>query len=197
MTKSRFLRAKGKLNRLVGSGIEVTDIGNLFGNSAVIYTRENATEDKTKEDALSKYTYIHFSAHGILDDNFQAIALSQMPESKVEGFLTFDNIMNSKYTNAKLVVLSACQTGLGKEERGEGITGLTRAVMYAGSPAAVVSLWSVSDEGTKDFMIGFYKNMLNNKMSKVDALRETKLSMIKSNEYSLPFFWAAFVMYGE
>jgi CHAT domain-containing protein/predicted negative regulator of RcsB-dependent stress response len=197
ITRSRFLRANGRLNRLVGSGIEVMDIGNLFGKNGTIFTREKATEEKAKEDALSKYTYIHFSTHGILDDNFQAIALSQIPDSIDDGFLTFDKIMNSKYTNAKLVVLSACQTGLGKEEKGEGVTGLTRAVMYAGSPAATVSLWSVSDEGTKDFMISFYKNMLNDKMSKDEALRETKLSMIKSDKYFLPFFWAAFVMYGE
>jgi CHAT domain-containing protein len=86
---------------------------------------------------------------------------------------------------------------LGKIERGEGITGLTRAVMYAGSPAAVVSLWSVSDEGTKELMILFYGNMINKGMLKEEALRSAKLEMIGKKRYSHPYYWSAFVMYGE
>ena len=79
--------------------------------------------------------------------------------------------------------------------RGEGVTGLTRAVMYAGSPAAVVSLWSVSDEGTRELMVLFYKNMVNEGMTKETALRSAKTKLIKASSH--PFFWAAFVMYGE
>jgi CHAT domain-containing protein len=69
--------------------------------------------------------------------------------------------------------------------------------MYAGTPAAVASLWKVSDIGTKELMVKFYENMLEKKMNKQDALREAKLEMIKSEKYSSPYYWSAFVMYGE
>lgn len=79
--------------------------------------------------------------------------------------------MNSRY-NARIVVLSACDSGLGKTERGEGVTGLTRAVMYAGSLAVVVSLWKVSEQGTKDLMVWVYENMMKKGMEKGEALRQ-------------------------
>ena len=145
---------------------------------------------------MRDYGYIHFSAHGILDAKFQAIALSQIPGDSEDGFLTLNEIMDSRY-HAHLVVLSACRTGLGRMERGEGVTGLTRAVMYAGSPAVVVSLWSVDDTGTMDLMVRFYINLLAKKMSKREALRTAKLKMLKNGRYRHPFFWSAFVMYGE
>ncbi len=103
--------------------------------------------------------------------------------------------MNLRY-NARVVVLSACETGLGWVERGEGITGLTRAVMYAGSPSAVVSLWSVDDEGTRDLMVRFYENMIRKGVGAAESLRLAKKEMLKT-KYRHPFFWSAFVMYGE
>ncbi len=103
--------------------------------------------------------------------------------------------MNLRY-NARVVVLSACETGLGWAERGEGITGLTRAVMYAGSPSAVVSLWNVDDEGTRDLMVRFYENMIRKGIGTAESLRLAKKEMLKT-QYGDPFFWSAFVMYGE
>jgi CHAT domain-containing protein len=118
-------------------------------------------------------------------------------------------------------VLSACETGLGHIDRGEGVTGLTRAVMYAGTPAAIVSLWSVSDNGTTELMILFYNNLIQKGMGKEESLRLAKIAMLKGNtekreltdatslrsakilerkqsrNFQHPFFWAAFVMYGE
>jgi CHAT domain-containing protein len=99
--------------------------------------------------------------------------------------------------NALLVVLSACETGSGKMYKGEGVTGLTRAVMYAGTPAVLASLWKVDDIATKELMVKFYRNMLEKKMDKVEALRQAKLELIKNKRYSSPLFWSAFVMYGE
>jgi tetratricopeptide (TPR) repeat protein len=223
--KRGYVLAGGQLNRLKGSGEEVREIKNIFSAASkqgVTLLRSDAIEEYAKSKDMEQYGYIHFSTHGILDTNFQAIALSQIPDVREDGFLTLGEIMNSRY-NAHLVVLSACETGLGKMERGEGVTGLTRAVMYAGAPAAVVSLWSVSDEATKELMIHFYRNVINSGMSKDEALRLAKIQMIgkerhtsktgKSTEealravkitrifqggtYSHPFFWSAFVMYGE
>ena len=194
-----YERAGGILNRLKGSGEEVKAIEGIFEakkDPATGLLRDKAMEETAVSGGMERYGYIHFSAHGILDDKMQAIALSQIPGAKDDGFLTIAKIMNSKY-KAKLVVLSACQTGLGKIERGEGVTGLTRAVMYAGTPAVVVSLWSVSDKGTKELMVKFYENMIKKNMPKGEALREAKLAMMKEGQYRNPFYWAAFVMYGE
>jgi CHAT domain-containing protein len=81
--------------------------------------------------------------------------------------------------------------------KGEGVTGLTRAVMYAGTSAVVASLWKVDDNATKELMVRFYKNMLEKNLDKTEALRQTKLELIKNKNYRSPLFWSAFVMYGE
>lgn len=158
--------------------------------------RLDAREENAKSDDIASYGYIHLSAHGVLDHRFQAVALSQIPDAEEDGFLTVREIMTCRY-NARLVVLSACETGLGKSEEGEGVTGLTRAVMYAGSPAAVVSLWDVSDVATMELMTRFYGHMLRDGMSKEEALRQAKVDLLRTVDYTHPFFWRAFVMYGE
>lgn len=186
------------LRRLESSGEEVRAIEDLFSEKTLEHAcllRVEATEEKAKWKEMEKFGYIHFSTHGLLAPGFQAIALSQIPGDPEDGFLTIGEIMNLKY-NARLIVLSACETGLGLAERGEGITGLTRAVMYAGTPAAVVSLWSVDDTGTKELMIHFYDNMIRKGLAKAEALRSAKQDLLKM-KFRHPFFWSAFVMYGE
>ena len=96
---------------------------------------------------------------------------------------------------ADLVVLSACETGLGKEVKGEGLMSLTRAFMYAGTPSVVVSLWNVNDESAADLMIRFYRNLKTARMSKAEALRQAQLETINDNGF--PFFWAPFVLVGK
>lgn len=132
----------------------------LFENKAqksLIYLREQASEDNAKAANLKEFDYIHFACHGILEDEFQCLALSQLPkaQSSEDGYFTLNEIMNCDY-NAKLVVLSGCQTCSGKMERAEGVTGLTRAFMYAGTPAVIASLWYVDDPATKELMVNFY-----------------------------------------
>jgi len=98
------------------------------------------------------------------------------------------------------VMLSACETGLGKEKRGEGVIGLTRAFMYAGAPTVGVSLWSVADRSTAELMTDFYKRLLTptpNSQHPIAALRDAQLAMITKNKYSAPFYWAPFVLEGE
>ncbi len=200
--KDNYLRAGGNLTRLIGSGEEIKGISKMFEKKEKVaksFLRIDASEENAKSDEIERYSFIHFSTHGILEPNLQAIALSQVPDGKEDGFLTLGEIMNSRF-NARLVVLSACETGLGEMTRGEGVTGLTRAVMYAGSAAALVSLWSVSDEGTRELMMIFYENLIEKQMSKEDALRAAKAGLIhdkKEGAFSHPFFWSAFVMYGE
>lgn len=197
--REKYGREGGQWARLKDSGEEVKVIAQLFkkqNQKGEVYLRENANEEKAKAVDMKSFDYIHFSCHGILGDGFQGLVLSQIPKAKEDGYLTRNEIMNCDY-NARLVVLSACQTGKGKMERAEGVTGLTRAVMYAGTPAVVASLWNVSEMGTKELMVKFYKNMLEKGMSKEEALRQAKLEMIKGGRYASPYFWSAFVMYGE
>jgi CHAT domain-containing protein len=100
--------------------------------------------------------------------------------------------------NAELVVLSACRTGLGKQVRGEGLLGLTRGFMYAGTPRVVVSLWALEDSSASELMSRFYKALLGRKrLSPAAALREAQLEMLKSKRWHSPYFWAAFVLQGE
>jgi CHAT domain-containing protein len=96
-----------------------------------------------------------------------------------------------------LVMLSACETGLGKEKRGEGVMGLTRAFMYAGAPTVGVSLWSVADKSTAELMTDFYKRLLSAGSHPVASMRDAQLAMINGKKYSAPFYWAPFVLVGE
>jgi CHAT domain-containing protein len=199
--RDRYARAGGIMDRLPHSGEEIKTIARIFEKESlksVAYLREQSTEENAKAPNMKDFDYIHLSCHGLLNDDFQSLVLSQLPleKSKEDGYFTLNEIMNRDY-NAKLVVLSACQTGSGKMYKGEGVTGLTRAVMYAGTPAVIASLWKVDDIATKELMIRFYKNMLEKNLDKVEALRQAKLELLKSPKYSSPLFWSAFVLYGE
>jgi len=112
------------------------------------------------------------------------------------GFLRASDIYNLKLP-AELVVLSACQTGLGKEIRGEGIVGLTRGFMYAGAARVDVSLWSVNDKATEELMAVFYEKLLQEKMTPAAALREAQIEMHQKKQWANPYYWAAFVQQGE
>jgi len=148
---------------------------------------------------LNRFNYLHFATHGLIDEEspgLSSLVLTSEKSSGEDGFLQAAEIFDLKL-NADLVVLSACQTGLGKLIRGEGMVGLTRAFMYAGTPSVVVSLWSVSDISTADLMGEFYKNLIKNKLSKTDALRKAQLSLMTDEKYAHPFYWAPFILVGD
>jgi CHAT domain-containing protein len=113
-----------------------------------------------------------------------------------DGFFRAHEVFNLKLS-ADVVTLSACQTGLGKEIRGEGLVGLTRGFMYAGAPRVVVSLWSVSDEGTAELMARFYEQMLKEGKRPAAALQAAQIDMLKDPKFASPFYWAAFTLQGE
>ncbi|HEY7161134.1 MAG TPA: CHAT domain-containing protein, partial [Acidobacteriota bacterium] len=142
---------------------------------------------------------IHFASHGLIDEEkpeFSALVLSSDEKGGEDGYLTMREVFDLKL-NADLVVLSACKTGLGKEVRGEGVTGISRAFLCAGTPSVLVSLWDVYDRSTADFMASFYKNMETKNMNKSAALREARLQMIASKKFSHPYYWAPFVLIGN
>jgi CHAT domain-containing protein len=150
---------------------------------------------------LSQYRYVHFATHGVLDS--ERPGLSSLLLSMVDaqgkprdGFLRANDIYNLRLP-AELVVLSACQTGLGKEIKGEGLIGLTRGFMYAGAARVVVSLWNVNDEATAELMTTFYRGMLKQGERPAAALRAAQVEMWKRKQWRSPYFWAAFTLQGE
>ncbi|MDQ3042380.1 MAG: CHAT domain-containing protein, partial [Acidobacteriota bacterium] len=150
---------------------------------------------------LAQYRYVHFATHGLLDSErpgLSSLVLSMVDaQGKTEnGFLRANDIYNMKLP-AELVVLSACQTGLGKEVKGEGLIGLTRGFMYAGAKRVVVSLWSVNDKATSDLMTKFYRRMLKDNERPAAALRAAQIEMWKQKAWQSPYYWSAFVIQGE
>ena len=191
-----------ELSRLFATKKELKQISALFENSADVFVREEAKESKAKS-SLAGHQYIHFATHGILDENhpeYSGVVLNLVqPDPPENGFLQTSEIFDLKL-DADLVVLSACETGLGKVIKGEGMVGLNRAFLFAGTPANVVSLWTVADDSTSKLMIYFY-GFLNQGLEKAEALRQAKLKLLFELDgdqylYPDPFFWGPFVLNG-
>jgi CHAT domain-containing protein len=150
---------------------------------------------------LGQYRILHFATHGLLNSKHPALSglvLSLVNEHREpqDGFLRYHEIYNLRL-NADLVVLSACQTALGKEVQGEGLIGLTRGFMYAGAPRVVASLWRVDDRATAELMKQFYRGMLNEGLRPAAALRAAQISILSDKRWSAPYYWAAFTLQGE
>jgi CHAT domain-containing protein len=150
---------------------------------------------------LEKYRILHFATHGFLNSKHPELSglvfsLVDQNGHPQDGFLRFHQIYNLKL-NADLVVLSGCQTALGKEIRGEGLMGLTRGFMYAGAPRVVASLWSVEDRATADLMKRFYKAMLSEGLRPAAALRAAQLDLLSQRGWEAPYYWAGFTLQGD
>jgi CHAT domain-containing protein len=151
---------------------------------------------------LSRYGLVHFATHGCIDNRhpeLSGLVLSQVDARgrRQDGILWLKDIYNLRL-NADLVVLSACQTALGKEIQGEGLIGLTRGFLYAGSSRVVASLWKVNDRATSQLMHLFYKSMLGKEhLRAAAALQHAQLEMRKVPGRSSPYYWAAFSLQGE
>ncbi|MEM9539068.1 MAG: tetratricopeptide repeat protein [Cyanobacteria bacterium P01_E01_bin.42] len=147
---------------------------------------------------LSQYQILHLATHGCIQDDplRSGLVLSLYDEKgkSQDGLLRLQDIYNLDL-NAELVVLSACQTGIGEEVNGEGVVGLTRGFMYAGAKRVVVSLWNVNDAATANLMTDYYQQMLGSGLNPISALREAQLKMWREGE--LPYKWAAFTVQGD
>lgn len=152
---------------------------------------------------LADYKYVVFSCHGVIPNATNgvkqpALVLSQPDPVGGTGFLTMADTFSLRF-DADLVTLSACNTGRGQEVRGEGIIGLTRAFMYAGTPSISVTLWPVESMSEKRLSTGLYENLAAG-LGRAEALRQIKLRMIHGEEdesYRYPFFWAPMVLFGD
>jgi CHAT domain-containing protein len=121
--------------------------------------------------------------------------------SHIGGIVTAEKILNLQLRGTKLVTLSACETGVGRIEAGEGVVGLRRAFIQAGAKSLVMSMWVVPDEETKELMTNFYTNFLHNELNKPDALRHAILQQIQITKkrygFPHPFYWGAFIFHGD
>jgi CHAT domain-containing protein/predicted negative regulator of RcsB-dependent stress response len=192
----------GKLNNLPGTKDEINEIKYLFKAkeyAAALLTERQATKSNLLNDEVKKYKYIHFATHGVVNESEPKLSrIFLTPGDSENGSLYSGEIYNIDI-NADLVCLSACETGLGKISKGEGLIGLSRALLYAGAKNLVVSLWTVSDVSTSTLMVDFYNNHLHSSTYNTfsGALRKAKLSLLSDEQYSKPYYWAPFILIGE
>jgi CHAT domain-containing protein/Tfp pilus assembly protein PilF len=195
-----FLEKDG-LSALPGTASEVNGIANLFDDKnykKALYLNKDAAEELVKSDHLKNFGLLHFATHGIVDEKnpeLSRIFLQSNSETE-DGNLYAGEIYNLNL-NASLVTLSACQTGLGKISKGEGVIGLSRALIYAGAKKVIVSFWSVADDSTSELMKDFYKLLLENPLSPYsENLRKAKLTLLAKGKYAAPYYWAPFILIG-
>jgi CHAT domain-containing protein len=191
-----------QFKRLKFTRQEAEVIQSLFPiNSRSEFLDFDANRTTATNPNLSQYKIIHFATHGLVDSvhpELSGIVMSLVDKNAnpLNGFLRLTDIFNLKLS-ADLVVLSACQTGLGQNIQGEGMVGLTRGFMYAGAKRVVVSLWSVDDQGTAQLMVRFYQGMLQKGLPPAAALRAAQLEMLQQEKWHHPYYWAAFTLQGE
>jgi len=156
-----------------------------------------------REQELTRYRYLVFSAHGYFDAQTPALSvivldqLNKTPDS--DGYITASEWPSYDFKNdfkSDLMVLSACQTGQGEVLRGEGLLGLPYAFYVAGNKNTLMTLWTLQDESTAEFTARFFEKLKAGK-NQVKALTETKREFMNSDKYKRPLFWAPFVLYGR
>jgi CHAT domain-containing protein/uncharacterized protein HemY len=220
---SRSIRS-ANLSALPSTVIEVDSIATHFRQVSTL--KEDGVSEEAFKNLLrqNRYQYIHMATHGVIDEehpNRSGLALSAEGEitvsSKEDGMLRTSEIFGLNI-DSDMVVLSACNTGLGKVVGGEGILGMQRSFFYAGTSTVVVSLWNVYDRSTASFMNEFYKALLNTESEeswmdsmlrwigwdesipfgqKASAMRQAKLQMIKHPLFNHPIYWAPFIVVGR
>jgi CHAT domain-containing protein/tetratricopeptide (TPR) repeat protein len=195
--------ARAGLSRLLGSRREAAAIMELAGAGASWQAVDfEASRAAATGSRLGRFRVVHFATHGVLDHarpELSGIVLSLVDEAgqPQDGFLRLHEVYNLRL-GADLVVLSACQTGLGLELRGEGLIGLVRGFMYAGAPRVVATLWKVDDRATTELMRRFYAGMLGpRRLSAAGALREAQAALARDPRWRAPYYWAGFVLQGD
>jgi CHAT domain-containing protein len=200
--RSSALRGADSLERLPYSAREVEQIAALVSeDERTLVVGLEATRQTVLETDLSDYRIVHFATHGSIDARYpglSALELSRYNRDGVpqEGALRLHDIYDLKL-GADLVVLSACETALGREIGGEGLFGLTHAFMYAGAKSMVASLWQVSDLATTELMTRFYDGMLNEGLRPAAALRAAQIGLAAERRWGDPYFWSGFVLLGD
>lgn len=191
---------KDNLTELPGTANEVSALNELFSKKKItceVLMNHEASESAIKTKPLQSYQLVHFATHGIVDENSPELSrIFLQNDSEAEDGSLFSGEIYNLRLNASLVTLSACQTGLGKISKGEGVIGLSRALVYAGAKNIIVSFWSVADESTAQLMTDFYTLLLESTSANFSAtLRQAKLNQM-TGKYSAPYYWAPFILIG-
>lgn len=188
------------LNTLPGTLAEVNSLDSLFAKdkSTDKYIYSRASKNMLINDSIRKYGIIHLATHGLVNELKPELSCIYTAGTSEENDRIYTGDMYNMHLNARLVALSACQTGLGKIAKGEGMMGLSRALFYAGASNIMVSLWKVSDTSTQLYMNYFHtSNQTHPQLSLANAAREAKLKMLNSTAFKSPYYWSAFVLIGE
>ncbi len=194
--------APRELSRLVFSREEARALASLAGRTQTVEALDfRASPDMMRSAAVAGARVVHVATHGVLDANRPersglVLSLVDADGRSRDGMLRLNDIFGLSLS-AELVVLSGCETGLGRHMRGEGLVGLTRAFMYAGAPRVVSSLWAVDDQATAQLMARFYRHMLKDGRRPAAALRAAQIEMAGDPRWSAPYFWAGFVLHGD
>ncbi len=190
------------LTRLAASRREAEAISGIAGAGRVwTATGFQASRATVFGGGLARSRIVHFATHGVINaetPELSGLVLSMVDErgEPREGFLGLNDIYNLDL-HADLVVLSGCETALGREMRGEGLVGLTRGFLYAGASQVLASLWQVQDRSATELMVRFYRALLQDHLTPAAALRAAQLSMGKERRWRDPFYWGAFVLQGD
>jgi CHAT domain-containing protein len=189
------------MTRLPFSRTEAQEIAALDPRSVSVFLGFEATREHAVGTALSEYRFIHFATHGVVNQtlpSLSSVVLSLVDRAghPRDGFVMLPDVYDMTL-NADVVVLSGCQTALGKDVRGEGPIGLARAFMYAGVPRVVASLWQVDDLATAELMKRFYRGVLVDGLTPASALRAAQQQLAATRRWRSPYFWAPFVLQGD
>lgn len=191
-------QGRDNLSDLPGSQDELHQISALFGNQAKVIQGDAANESAVKYGDLRNYRFIHFATHGIVDEVSPELSRIYLQSGDREDGNLFSGEIFNLQLQADLAVLSACQTGLGKFSKGEGVIGLSRALVYAGASSLVVSYWSVADQSTSMLMTSFYEEIMKSPTSGfATSLQRAKVAMINQPALAAPYYWAPFVLIGK
>jgi len=190
-----------KIQPLFYARWELRNLRDLLGSEAFLATGFDASREKLESTDLGHYSILHLATHGVLNTKEPEksgfyLSLVDRDGKPANGFITMQDVYRM-HVPVLLVVMSACQTGLGKEVKGEGLIGLTRGFMHAGASSVVSTLWRVDDEATSELMKHFYANMLEQGMTPAAALREAQNSIRQDPRWASPYYWAAFTLQGE
>lgn len=189
-----------RLPRLRFSRQEGAQIASLAPQRTTLWADFEASRQTALSETLVNYGIIHFAAHALVDDErpgLSSIVLSRVDRQgrTQNGLVRLHEVYNLSL-NARLVVLSACRTALGRHVEGEGLIGLARGFLHAGADAVVATLWDVDDRATTEFMTRFYEALLQRGLSPAAALQSARRSMQHDPRWSRPEHWAAFILIG-
>lgn len=204
-THTGISRGQNRLGALPLTGYEAREIASLFRQrdtvwnfffpeQAEVLTGRRASRNRVLNGVMDDYGFIHFATHAFIHETNPSLSGIALHSGDNESGMIYMSDIYNLSMNADLVVLGACETGLGELHRGEGLIGFTRAFFFAGASNLVVSMWKVDDQSTANLMVSFYRNIRNEEMEYAAALRKAKLELANHPEYAFPSNWAAFIL---